>query len=981
MKSLNHRPILILDIETNSLNIDDAKLKWFGAYSYLDMKYHLIPFKGNEKDVKNLIRRHKVIVSFNGKTFDNPIIKNNLNDDNVFDYKTQVDLLEMSAPKAKGYGENNKNRLANMGIKLKSFSLKNIIEKLKLDEDGTKGDIDYKIFQKDDWTSEEIIEIKKYLKQDIELTKKLFIWYENAFAPLKQYLSIKDRESFLYLKSSLAVLAYNIICYKAGLKVEFGEKDPNKKPYAGGHHIEPRQDLVKGNIISIDVVSMYPMMIMMGNLCSNIGITEDGWDGDDFYTLDGKYDNKTQGKVELALKDIFLERLKAKKTGDKVKNLAYKIVINCFSEDSYIMTVKGLKKIKYCKIGDLVYSLNIKNGETEIKPITEVMSQKYNGEMHHYTSNVTDLMVTPDHKILVNKRKKDGSMSNIKIIESKKFKPNGIFPNSKPINGLKVEHINISNSDSVWSVKLKNPYLTINRYDTNLKYDGNTRRHISMQGRDKHEGEWFFHNRGRDMWIKEKLSIKDFMYFVGCFIADGCSYIIKPSDEFKVKRGTTYTVNISKYKNIYPKVYKKIEDVIIKLGFRYSKNSKGFRICSKTLYDYLIKIKQNSENISIPDEYFEYDHIILKSLYDGMFDCDGTKSTNGSKYSTKSESLKNDVIKLNLHLGYNSNFSSDSGINRIIRKNNRWYKNKKVIKNPTNNIYSVTVKDNHTVLAGREGKLQWTGQSFYGTLGNPIFKTIYNRNSASDTTSMARTVLKKTCKYLDLCGFEILSGFTDSIYVRVPDGLTKEDLMFYVNKYIEEVKSHVPFPTKEFKMDIEEEMKMIWFVAKNCYLYVTDKDEVKYKSTLLNTNTPKGVIKLFNEYMKPIIIDKLEIPFKKKELEKQMKSLIEKEIELAAQEYKVNDKETYKVQSSIQYQISEKYGQGRHFLIPNKKGIGIGKEKNTKKRLGIRHCSIQEFKDKGLKINDIDLKHLLGHLKAFYKRNEVKFDKSEQVTL
>jgi len=599
-KMLLHRSILIIDTETDSLDTHTAKIKWFGAYSYQNDEYYLIPFKGNEKDIKQLIKQHRVIVGFNQKEFDNLIIENNLDDDEIFKYRTQVDLLEMSAaPISKKYGKNRKNRLAQMGIKLKSFTLKNIIENLKLDEDGTKGDIDYKIFQKDEWTDEEITEITKYLKQDIDLTKKLFEWYETQFSPLKKFLKVKDRENFLYLRCSLAVLAYNIICNKAGLKVKFGDKNSDRESFAGGHHIEPRWDLVKGNIISIDVVSMYPHMIMMGNLCSPISKNDKGWDGDDYYKLDGKYDNKKQGKIELALQEIFLERLKAKKMGDKEKNLSYKIVIN----------------------------------------------------------------------------------------------------------------------------------------------------------------------------------------------------------------------------------------------------------------------------------------------------------------------------------------------------------------------------------------------SFYGTIGNQIFSSVYNRNSASDTTSMARTVLKKACKYLDANGFQILSGFTDSIYILIPENLTREDLIFYVNKFIEEAKSHIPFPMDSFKMDIEEEMKMIWFVAKNCYLYVTNKNEVKYKSTLLNTNTPKGVMKLFDEYMKPIIIEQLEIPFTKKELEIQMKSFLKKDIELAAQEYKVNNKDEYKVSTSLQYQISEKYGPGRHFLIPNKKGVGIGKQKNTKKKLGIRHCSIQEFREKNLTINDIDLKYLLGHLKSFYERNEIDGDLSKQKRL
>lgn len=597
------KSIMVYDVETDSLNTETAKIKWFGAYSYLHGQYYLMPYKGNEKDVKKLIKEHKVLVGFNNKEFDNPIIDNNINEDGLLDYKVFIDLLEISAPKGgKEYGKFRKNRLAQMGIKLKNFTLKNIIEILKLDKDiGTKGDIDYTIFQKDEWTPLEMAEIKKYLQQDIDLTKLLFEWYEEQFAPLKKFLPQKDQDNFLYLKSSLSVLAYNIICNKAGLKPEFAEKGEHKsKSYAGGHHLEPRWDLVRGNIIEIDFTSAYPHAIMMANLHSLVGPDEKGWNGDGYYNIEGKYSTKEQGKIELALKDIFLERIKAKKAGDKAKNLSYKIIIN----------------------------------------------------------------------------------------------------------------------------------------------------------------------------------------------------------------------------------------------------------------------------------------------------------------------------------------------------------------------------------------------SHYGTSGNPIFKAIYNRKTASDCTSMVRTWIKKLAKILEVSGFTCLYGFTDSIFILVPPELTKNHLMNIVDMFMKEAKSHVPFPMETFKMEVEEEIKMIWFVAKNCYLFVTNKNEVKYKSTLLNTNTPAAVMKLFEQYMKPIILEKLDIPFTKKELETQLRLILEKDHILAAQEYKVTQLSEYKVQTSLHYQISKKYGVGRHFLIPNNANIGVGLSKSTKKKIGIRHCTIEEFKKNNLSVKDIELKHLLSHLKPFYERNEVKNeDKDKQITL
>ena len=574
------RDVLIYDIETDSLDIDEAKLKWFGAYSYIDNKYYLLPYT-EQVAIQELMNRHRIFIGFNNKAYDNPILENN----NIVmgDYKITIDLLEMSGQKGtSNYNKNFKNKLIQMGIDIDRFSLKNIIEVLKLDK-VNKGDIDYKIFRKSAWNEKETKEIKKYLRQDIVLTKKLFEWYEEQFEPLKEMLPNNSQRNYKHLTSSLASIAYMIICHKAGLKLEWGERRKGKS-FSGGHHIEPRgKNKIKGNIFNIDFTSAYPHALMMGNLYSP---SEKGWNGKPYFEIEGTYDNKNFGKIEAALKDIFTERLKAKRVGDKIKSQAYKIVIN----------------------------------------------------------------------------------------------------------------------------------------------------------------------------------------------------------------------------------------------------------------------------------------------------------------------------------------------------------------------------------------------SLYGLTGNAIFKSLYNPTTAADCTHIVRTWLKKLAKLSEEYGFEILYGFTDNIILKIPEEFPDEGrLMLVVNKFIEEVKSNMPFPLDTFNMEVETRMKFIWFVAKNCYLYVDNENEVKYKSTLLNKNTPEVIMKVFNEYMKPKIIKELDVNFEKNELVEKIIIELSKDISLAAEEHKVGDLDSYKAKTSLQYQISEAYGEGTHYLIPNKAMIGIGKAKGTKKVRPVRYCTIEEFKKNKLQIKDIELKKLLQHIKPFIK--------------
>jgi DNA polymerase elongation subunit (family B) len=541
--------ILIFDIETDSLDIESAKVKWFGAYSYFDKEYYLLDYT-KKQEIQKLLDRHSVLVGFNSNQFDLPILENN---NFKISKKNKIDLLSIS-----------KIRLPSMKRGCPNYKLKTICNFLNLDEFG-KGDIDYNIFKKDKWNKNEIVEIKKYLKQDIILTKKLFDWYDEQFKPLEEFLSTKDRNDLIHIKSSLSSLSYRVICNLSKIKVEWNDKENKSKKQekiSGGHHIESRNKKVKGNIVSVDFVSAYPHAIIMNNIISK---------------------TKEWGQVEQSLNKIFLERLEAKRNNDKIKSLAYKIVIN----------------------------------------------------------------------------------------------------------------------------------------------------------------------------------------------------------------------------------------------------------------------------------------------------------------------------------------------------------------------------------------------SFYGLLGNYSFKSFYNPNKAGEVTKTVRTWLKRLAKTLEENGFYVVYGFTDNVMVKIPSWSSRDQLKIITDKFVEDIKSKVQFPLYTFKLELEREMKFIWFVAKNCYLWVDMENNIGYKSTLLNSNTPKIVMQLFNDYMSPKIVKELDVNFTDEELKNEILKLLEKDISGATEEFNVEDTSKYKVKTSMHYQISERYGQGKHFLIPNTKNVGVGKSKN--------YCSKNEFDESKLTYLDIDLNGLMKHLKPFYsKQKEIK---------
>jgi len=191
-----------------------------------------------------------------------------------------------------------------------------------------------------------------------------------------------------------------------------------------------------------------------------------------------------------------------------------------------------------------------------------------------------------------------------------------------------------------------------------------------------------------------------------------------------------------------------------------------------------------------------------------------------------------------------------------------------------------------------------------------------------------------------------------------------------ITKYfVEQIKKEAPNPIDSYGLGVDGRYKFMWFLGLNNYLYVTDKNEVDYKGgALFDKNAPECTLRVYDNYIKPKIVETLDVRFTEEELLNELRSVLENSPELAGEEYFVKSLKEYKSQTSIQYQISEKYGEGKHKLIPNTANIGVGKSEKLK------YCSIEEFKEHGLSISDICFKRMMKYIEPFYTTKEEVFD-------
>lgn len=343
--------VLIFDIETDGLDVDTVKMKWFGAFSFKDNAYYF--FTGDEvESIQKLIDNHRTVVGYNSRSFDIPICENNgLN----FDYKIRIDLMRvLFVPETRRSVRENIIKINGKVLKsvLKNHKLKTVAETLNLSVQ--KGDIDYKIFKQDVYTKEQIKEIMKYLYYDVKITKELFEYMYKEFLPMKSLMSLEDQRKYNWFRTSTGSYTYKVICYQAGIEEEYAEHSGHKK-YEGGFVSAPAGESFKGRIYCLDYSSAYPHSFLMGNLYSHdckCCKDSEKWSGNELFPVNGKYCTKTSGKIEHVIKKLYLQRLEYKKNKDP-REFAIKILINTLygiSGSSVFKSVYSLTTASDCTL-------------------------------------------------------------------------------------------------------------------------------------------------------------------------------------------------------------------------------------------------------------------------------------------------------------------------------------------------------------------------------------------------------------------------------------------------------------------------------------------------------------------------------------------------------------------------------------------------------------------------------------------------------
>jgi len=324
----------------------------------------------------------------------------------------------------------------------------------------------------------------------------------------------------------------------------------------------------------------------------------------------------------------------------------------CFDDKTFILTEKGWKLFKDVGDGEKVATKNLKTGELEFQIPYNKQIYDYSGDMYSFEGRSISLIVTPEHRLLVRRKRK----KNWEFVNPPKFKSGMEFDKKVSWKGISKKIFNIR--------EVKGG----NRKKTLLSFN-----------------------------------IKDYVEFMGWYISEGSVYEPSKGD---------YRVRIAQKRG---GKRGEICSLLKKMKINYNDQSEfNIHIHSKDLF-YHLKDLGISKDKYIPAHIKELNKEIINKFLIALFKGDGTITPIGKlrKYYTKSKRLAEDVVECLLKIGLCGTISKrkNSEMYYVSVENNHLtpiYRKKPIKKEYHGKVYDFSVK-NGTLVVMRNGKIVVSG--------------------------------------------------------------------------------------------------------------------------------------------------------------------------------------------------------------------------------------------------------------------------------
>ena len=287
--------------------------------------------------------------------------------------------------------------------------------------------------------------------------------------------------------------------------------------------------------------------------------------------------------------------------------------------------------------------------------------------------------------------------------------------------------------------------------------------------------------RGRK-WIPRLYDSDDFLELLAWYITEGSVHTSEDKQFGENFRGSATTVSIAQDAIADGGTegdHAAIGALLDRMGFDVYEDDRGYQFTSQLLGEWLRETcGGDSFEKRIPEFVFGLSQDQKERFLNTLIAGDGDRQPNSWRYTTASEQLRDDILCLCAHLGLTASVSHNSGSWRIYctedGKNSFRMHRSGSTTTADDGVYCVTVEDNHTLLAGRNGKFQFVGQSLYGVLGWDRFR-LYDKEMGAAVTATGREVIDYTEEVTSELDKHVIYGDTDSVMVSVGKDVSKEE--------------------------------------------------------------------------------------------------------------------------------------------------------------------------------------------------------------
>jgi len=535
--------------------------------------------------------------------------------------------------------------------------------------------------------------------------------------------------------------------------VESGEE------FEGGAVFDPITG-VRENVSVLDLASLYPMCMWTTNASPETKVDPEAYDGDTYRTPTGQhFRTGPDGMMREMIEELLTERQEKKDLRDSHdpgteeyeiydrQQASVKVVMNCFTSDTDVLTPDGVRNIRELDVGDEVYSLDPDTMEMEVKPVVETHTYPdYDGDLVDIETDKIDFRVTPNHRMLVRKDDTNGiTEDEWGFVEAGELHD---YCHYELPHDWEFDHDD-SVPDTIDIVDLAGERTSV---DITVS-DGGTKAAAKFSRPS----------------IERTVETNVLLEFIAWFISGGSTYRAK-TKHYRVKIAQENKEN-----------RERITSLVNKIADYYYETERNVSFSSRVWAELLDELcGSGSENKRIPELVFRASGNQKEEFLETLIKGDGDRQVDSWRYSTTSETLRDDILRLCTHLGLTANYRCDDGTWRIhctenARNSVRMHRSG-TTSQAENGVHCVSIKDNQTLLAGRNGKYQFTGNSLYGVSGWDRFR-LYDKDSAAAVTATGREVIKYTEQTVNEFGYEVIYGDTDSVMISLEDDISIDEVI------------------------------------------------------------------------------------------------------------------------------------------------------------------------------------------------------------